>query len=1150
MQIIRKKINRMLIANRGEIAIRVMRTASEMGIHTIAIFSQEDRLSLHRYKADESYLVGVGKRPIAAYLDIQDIIRIATETIVDAIHPGYGFLSENPEFAEACVAAGIMFIGPTAAVIRRLGNKVQARETAVVAGVPIMPASGTLPHNDAEVIRTAAQIGYPLMLKAVWGGGGRGMRVIEHEDDLLAKLHAARREALMAFGNDEVYLEKLVRAARHVEVQILGDFEGNFIHFYERDCTIQRRHQKVVERAPAPYINSAQRDVLCDAAINIARSVSYQSAGTVEFLQDTNSGDFYFIEVNPRIQVEHTVTECVTGIDLIKAQILVAEGNIIGRSELPSQTDIVLNGHALQCRITTEDPENNFTPDYGQITAFRMAAGFGVRLDSGIDDAGTRITPFYDSLLVKLTVLAQDEISASNRMERALKEFRVRGVKTNLGFLRNVITHKSFQLGEYTTTFIDDTPELFQITMQNDRGTRLLRYIGDVLINGNPETNGLERPRNFFKPTIPKFAADSDPIPGTKQILDDIGPEKFAQWMLAQQRVLITDTSMRDAHQSLLATRVRSHDLFAIAPAYTQLLPQLFSVECWGGATFDVCMRFLKECPWVRLQQLRQLMPNLLTQMLLRASNAVGYTNYPDNVVKFFVEQAATNGIDLFRVFDSLNWVENMRGAIEAVRETGKLCEASICYTGDISDLKQTKYSLKYYVKMAKELDSMGTHILGIKDMAGLLKPDAAKLLVKTLKEEVGLPIHFHTHDTSGLGGASILSAIDAGVDAVDVAMDSMSSATSQPSIGSIVAALQNSQRHTQLDIEAIRAISTYWEQVRYNYSAFETRQYCGASEVYLHAMPGGQFTNLRQQARALGIESHWSDISYAYARVNALFGDIPKVTPSSKVVGDMALMMVTSQLTVEDVMDPEKEISFPDSVVQYFRGELGQPPGGFPVELQRKVLKGQQPILVRPGSILADVDLNATRNEVQNKVQHDINDAELAAFLMYPKIYLDFAEYLEEFGDVSCLPSPVFFHGMDQGQEITVDLEKGKALVIRFMATSEPDRDGQITVFFELNGQPRSVSIQDNSRIIGKQTLPKAKDGDPSQVGAPMSGTVGAIAITNGQKVTKGDVFLTLEAMKMETSVCANQNGIVLEILVTVGSQVNTKDLLLTMVQ
>src|SRR5580698_6962257 len=941
-------IKSLLIANRGEIAIRVMRAATELGIRTIAIHSQEDRFSLHRTKADESYLVGAGKGPIEAYLDIADIVRIAIEARADAIHPGYGFLSESPEFAEACAAANLVFVGPLPDTMRRLGNKVEARNLAADAGVPVMPATPPLPDEETPVRALAQGVGYPLMLKASWGGGGRGMRIIEDETQLIENVAAAKREAKAAFGKDEVYLEKLIRRARHVEVQILGDCHGNLVHLYERDCTVQRRNQKVVERAPAAFLTNTQRADLCEAALKIGRAVAYRAAGTVEFLQDADTGKFYFIEVNPRIQVEHTVTECVTGIDLVKAQIRISAGARIGTAEsgVPRQEDIRVNAHALQCRVTTEDPENNFVPDYGTVTAYRSPAGFGIRLDAGTAYAGAIITRFYDSLLVKVTSWSPTPEETIARMHRALWEFRIRGVVTNLRFLDQLIMHPRFASADYTTKFIDQTPELFIIPRKRDRATRLLSFIGDVIINGNPEVSKRDsRPQNPVFPRLPRVALP-EPEPGTKQRLDELGPERFAAWMLGEKRVLLTDTSMRDAHQSLLATRLRTRDMALIAPYYASLLPQLFSVECWGGATFDVAMRFLKEDPWARLAAFREAMPNLLLQMLFRSANAVGYTNYPDNVVRHFVERAAEAGIDVFRVFDCLNWVDNMRVAIEAVLETGRLCEAAICYTGNLTNPRETKYDLKYYVKTAKELKAMGAHVLAIKDMGGLCQPRAAAALVKALKEDVGLPIHFHTHDTSGIAAASVLSAIEAGVDAVDGAIDAMSGLTSQPNLGSIVEALRFGPRDSGLDPDQIRVISTYWEQVRHGYVAFESDIRAGASEVYVHGMPGGQYTNLREQARSLGIEDHrWPEVAHAYAEVNAMFGDIVKVTPTSKVVGDMALMMVTAGLTREAVLDPHVEIAFPESVVQLFRGELGQPVGGFPAGLQSKVLAGRAPL-------------------------------------------------------------------------------------------------------------------------------------------------------------------------------------------------------------
>ena len=1141
-------IKSLLIANRGEIAIRVMRAAAELGFRTVAIHSREDRFSLHRTKADESYLVGDGKGPVEAYLDIEDIIRIATEARVDAIHPGYGFLSESPEFAESCAAANIIFIGPLPDTMRRLGNKVEARNLAARAGVAVMPATPPLPADHAQVMAMAHAVGFPVMLKASWGGGGRGMRVIEDDHDLIGTVAAARREAKAAFGKDEVYLEKLIRRARHVEVQILGDTYGNLVHLYERDCTVQRRNQKVVERAPAAFLSNAQRHELCEAALKIGRAVNYRAAGTVEFLQDADTGKFYFIEVNPRIQVEHTVTECVTGVDIVKAQLRIAAGACIGTVEsgVPRQEDIHVNAHALQCRVTTEDPENNFVPDYGRVTAYRSPAGFGVRLDAGTAYAGAIITRFYDSLLVKVTTWSPTPEETIARMHRALWEFRIRGVVTNLRFLDQLIMHPRFAAAQYTTKFIDETPELFHIPRKRDRATRLLSFIGDVIVNGNPEVKGRPEPKTPVFPRLPRVALPAAAEPGTKQRLDRLGPDKFAAWMLEEKRVLLTDTSMRDAHQSLLATRFRTLDLTSIAPYYSALVPQLFSVECWGGATFDVAMRFLKEDPWARLAAFRERMPNLLLQMLFRSANAVGYRNYPDNVVRHFIERAGEAGVDVFRVFDCLNWVDNMKVAIEAIRGTDCLCEAAICYTGNLSNPRETKYDLKYYVNMAKELRAMGAHILAIKDMAGLCQPRAATALVNALKEEVGLPIHFHTHDTSGIGAASVLAAIDAGADAVDGAIDALSGLTSQPNLGSIVEALRFGSRDSLLDPGKLRSLSMYWEQVRRGYVAFESDIRAGASEVYVHGMPGGQYTNLRSQARALGIEDHrWPEVANAYAQVNEMFGDIVKVTPTSKVVGDMAILMVTSGLTRAAVLDPAVEIAFPESVVQLFRGDLGRPLGGFPAALQKKILGSQKPLTVRPGELQPPADLETERASAETKIGRKITKTELASYLMYPKVFTDYAADRAAFGDVSTVPTAVFFYGMQAGQEINIDLERGKTLIVKYIATSDAHEDGTRTVFFELNGQPRPIRVTDRTLMPKRPPPRKAETGNPDHVGAPMPGTIATVPVHVGQRLARGAALLTLEAMKMETTVRAERDGIVKELLATPGMQVDAKDLL-----
>ncbi|MEP3601531.1 MAG: pyruvate carboxylase [Stappiaceae bacterium] len=1140
-------IKKILVANRSEIAIRVFRAANEMGVKTVAIYAEQDKLALHRFKADEAYQVGKGMGPIEAYLSIEEILRVAKDAGADAIHPGYGLLSESPEFVEACEAAGIVFIGPKPDTMRRLGNKVAARNLAIEAGVPVMPATDPLPEDMETIKKLALEIGYPVMLKASWGGGGRGMRVIRSEEELIRDVLAAKREAMAAFGKDEIYLEKLVERARHVEVQILGDSHGNLVHLFERDCSVQRRHQKVVERAPAPYLDDQKRAELCEYGLRIGRTVNYRGAGTVEFLMDMDTGQVYFIEVNPRIQVEHTVTEEVTGIDIVRAQIRIAEGAAIGdeKTGVPPQHQIRLNGHALQCRITTEDPDQNFIPDYGRITAYRGATGFGIRLDGGTAYSGAVITRYYDPLLEKVTAWAPTASEACARMDRALREFRIRGVATNLIFLENVIDHPKFRDNTYTTRFIDETPELFDQVKRGDRATKLLTYIADVTVNGHPEAKGRPLPpADAALPVPPRF--DKKVQPGSRQRLDELGPEGFASWMLEQPQVLVTDTTMRDGHQSLLATRMRTHDIVSIAEAYSRALPELLSLECWGGATFDVSMRFLTEDPWERLHLVKEKAPNILTQMLLRGSNAVGYANYPDNVVRHFVKQAAENGLDLFRVFDCLNWVENMRVSMDAVRESGKLCEGAICYTGDLLDPDRSKYDLKYYVGVGKELKDAGAHILGLKDMAGLLKPAAARILIKTLKEEIGLPVHFHTHDTSGVSAATVLAAVEAGVDAVDAAMDALSGLTSQPCLGSIVEALKGSDRDTGLDSKAIREISFYWEAVRTQYRAFESDLRAGASEVYLHEMPGGQFTNLKEQARSLGLETRWHEVAQAYADVNKMFGDIVKVTPSSKVVGDMALMMISQGLSVADVEDPNKDVAFPDSVIQLMYGDLGQPPGGWPEKIQSKILKDRTPIVVRPGSLLEDEDLAARRQDAENAAERDISERELASYLMYPKVFSDFARAENHYGPTSVLPTPIYFYGLPAGDEAMIDLAPGKTMVVRCQAIGETDEKGQVKVFFELNGQPRNIKVPDRAHGASEGAARRKADADnAAHVGAPMPGVISTVAVQVGQEVKVGDVLVSIEAMKMETALHADKDGKVSEVLVTPGAQIDAKDLL-----
>jgi pyruvate carboxylase len=985
------------------------------------------------------------------------------------------------------------------------------------------------------------------MLKASWGGGGRGMRPVYSEKELAEKVMEGRREAEAAFGNGEGYLEKMILKARHVEVQILGDKHGEIYHLSERDCSVQRRNQKVVERAPAPYLTQAQREELCELGRRICAHVNYECAGTVEFLMDMADDKFYFIEVNPRVQVEHTVTEAVTGIDIVQAQIKIAEGKTLAEATgMGSQSDIRLNGHALQTRITTEDPQNNFIPDYGRITAYRGATGMGIRLDGGTAYSGAVITRFYDSLLEKVTAWAQTPEAAIARMDRALREFRIRGVSTNIAFVENLLKHPTFLNNEYHTKFIDETPELFQFHKRRDRATKILTYIADITVNGHPETAGRPKPPAEARQPRPPKSEPGGLREGTKTLLERDGPKAVADWMLAQQRLLLTDTTMRDGHQSLLATRMRSIDMIRVAPTYAANLPELFSVECWGGATFDVAYRFLQECPWQRLSDLRRAMPNLLTQMLLRASNGVGYTNYPDNVVREFVRQAAETGVDIFRVFDSLNWTENMRVAMDAVLENERICEGTICYTGDILDPDRAKYDLKYYVAMAKELEAAGAHVLGLKDMAGLLKPAAARVLVKALKDELTIPVHFHTHDTSGIAGASILAAADAGVDAVDAAMDAFSGGTSQACLGSIVEALRHTPRDTGLNMDRVREISDYWEQVRAQYVAFEAGLQAPASEVYLHEMPGGQFTNLKAQARSLGLEDKWPEVARTYADVNRMFGDIVKVTPSSKVVGDMALMMVSQGLTRAQVEDPATDVAFPDSVIDMMRGNLGQPPGGFPPAMVAKVLKGDKPNTERPGAHLPPVDLDATHADLEKQLEgKKIDREDLNGYLMYPKVFLDYMGRHRIYGPVRTLPTRTYLYGMEPSEEITAEIDPGKTLEIRLQAVGETTDDGEVKVFFELNGQPRVIRVP--NRLVKSQTAqrPKAESGNPAHIGAPMPGVVASVAATAGAKVKAGDLLLTIEAMKMETGIHADHDATIKAVHVTPGASIDAKDLL-----
>jgi pyruvate carboxylase len=1143
--------NKLMAANRGEIAIRVFRAATELGLRTVAIYAEEDRLATHRFKADEAYRVGMGKGPVGAYLDIQGIIALAKEKGVDMIHPGYGFLSENAQLAQACLDNGITFVGPRPELLKLMGDKVAARALAQKVGVPTLPGTEEPVSDRAEALKIAREIGFPLIIKAAFGGGGRGMRVVTKGSDLANLLDEAQNEAGRAFGNPAVFLEKYIPRAKHIEVQVLGDRHGNVLHLHERDCSVQRRHQKVVEIAPSVALDPKIVKELCDASVKIASEINYDNAGTVEFLLDLDSNEWFFIEMNPRIQVEHTVTEVITGIDLVRSQILVAQGRSLHGSELdlPPQDKIPRMGYAIQSRVTTEDPENKFIPNYGRILTYRSAAGFGVRLDGGMAEAGSVITPFYDSLLVKVTTSGRDFNIALQRMDRALREFRIRGVKTNIPFLENVIANDTFRSGQATTTLIDTTPELFKFTPRRDRATKLLSFLGDIIVNGNPQAKGFKFKTEPQMPVVPAYDHKMLPPPGTRQLLLELGPKKFAEWTLKQKRLLITDTTFRDAHQSLMATRVRTFDMLAVADAVARRTPQLFSMEMWGGATFDTAMRFLHEDPWERLRMLRHKIPNICFQMLFRGSNAVGYSNYPDNVVEGFIKHSAAQGIDIFRIFDSLNYLPNLKVAMEAVHDTHAICEAAICYTGDILDPKRTKYSLKYYVKLARELEKMGAHFLAIKDMAGLCRPYAAHQLVKALKEEIGLPIHFHTHDTSGVNSASILQASDAKVDVVDLALASMSGSTSQPNLNSIVAALQNTPRETGLDSQALNEFSDYWEQVRTIYAPFDTAPKAGSAEVYLHEMPGGQYTNLKEQAASMGLSHRWPEIARTYAEVNQLFGDIVKVTPSSKVVGDLTMFLVTRNIKPHDVVNLEPgTTSFPESVVDMLSGGLGQPMGGWPRELQRVVLGDRKPLNTRPGEGLPPLNFQKVASEVSAKIKRDVTDDDLYSYLMYPQVFTEFAKFQREHSDVSVVPTYPFFFGLKPGAEISVDIEEGKTLFIKLINVGAPDKDGYRIVLYELNGMPRESAVHDRSVQGKSKARAKADPGDPMQVGAPIPGLITSINATLKTKVAKGDKLATLEAMKMQTTIYAPADGIVEEIHVQTGDTVEARDLLVTL--
>ncbi|HEY9184513.1 MAG TPA: pyruvate carboxylase [Salegentibacter sp.] len=1144
------KIQKVLVANRGEIAIRIFRSCTEIGLRTVGIYTFEDRYSLHRYKADESYQIGSDKEPLKPYLDIQAIIKLAKEIGADAIHPGYGFLSENADFAQACADNDIIFVGPDVSVLKSLGDKVTAKKVAIENKVPVIESNTKELKDEATALVEARRIGFPLMLKAASGGGGRGMRVLRNEEELKKAFTESKREALNAFGDDTVFIEKFIENPKHIEIQIVADTHGNMVHLFERDCSVQRRYQKVIEYAPSHNLKQETKEKLYQYALDICGAVNYNNIGTVEFLVDED-GSIYFIEVNPRIQVEHTVTEVVTNIDLVKAQLFIAGGYHLSDKQIKikDQESLKINGFALQCRITTEDPANDFKPDYGTITTYRSASGFGIRLDAGSLYQGVTISPFFDSMLVKISASGRTLDGACRKMRRALAEFRIRGVKTNISFLDNILNHPGFRDGSATVNFIASHPELFKLKETRNRATRMVEFLGDVVVNGNPDVKEVTKKPDFIKPAIPAFDANAAYPRGTKDLLTELGPEKFAQWLKDEKKIHFTDTTMRDAHQSLLATRMRSIDMLKVAEGYAKNHPETFSMEVWGGATFDVCLRFLKENPWERLQLLRKAMPNILLQMLIRGSNGVGYTAYPDNLVEKFVAEAWENGVDIFRIFDSLNWMESIAPCIDYVRKnTDGLAEASICYTGDILDTKNTKYNLDYYLQLAKDIENAGAHILAIKDMAGLLKPYAAGELISALKSEINIPVHLHTHDTSSVQSATYLRAIEAGVDVVDVALGGLSGLTSQPNFNSLVEMTGSSERQADFNMEKLNEYSHYWEEVRKYYFPFESGLKAGTADVYKHEIPGGQYSNLKPQAESLGLAHRFHEITAMYSKVNKLFGDIIKVTPSSKVVGDMAQYLVSNNLSIDDVMEKGENLNFPQSVVNFFKGDLGQPVGGFPEDLQKIILKGEKPYTDRPNAHLEPIDFEKEFKEFENTFKEGMGrKLEMTDFLsykLYPKVFTDFFNHYKRYGEVMNIPTPDFFYGMTPGEEITVEMDKGKTLLIEFLSVGTADEDGLVDAFFKVNGQTRTVKVQDKSVKVEKVVHTKVDKNDPKQVGAPLQGSLSSVLVKEGEKVKKNQPLFVIEAMKMETTITATAEGEIAEIIHKEGTMVFADDL------
>ena len=1147
------KIKKVLVANRGEIAIRIFRACTEIGLKTVGIYTFEDRYSLHRYKADESYQIGEDNDPLKPYLNIQKIIQVAKNNQVDAIHPGYGFLSENAEFAKQCEENGIIFIGPKVSVLKSLGDKVKAKEVAVANNVPIIKSNEAVLDSVEIAVEEANKIGYPLMLKAASGGGGRGMRVIRNEEELKKAFPESKREAGNAFGDDTVFIEKFVENPKHIEIQIVADNHGNMVHLFERDCSVQRRYQKVIEFAPSLGLSSETKNKLYDYAIAICKAVNYNNIGTVEFLVE--NGEIYFIEVNPRIQVEHTVTEMITGIDLVKTQIFIAGGYKLSDEQITieSQDKLKTNGFALQCRITTEDPENDFKPDYGTITTYRSAAGFGIRLDAGSVYQGVTISPFFDSMLVKVSASSRTLDGACRKMRRALAEFRIRGVKTNMAFLDNILAHSTFREGNVTVNFINKNPDLFKIKEPRNRANKIVSFLGDITVNGNSDVKIIDPTAKFLIPKVPKFDEYGEYPKGTKDLLTEMGPEKFSRWLRHQNKVQYTDTTMRDAHQSLLATRMRTYDLIKVAEGFAKNHSNIFSMEVWGGATFDVCLRFLKENPWERLQLLRKAMPNVLLQMLLRGSNGVGYTAYPDNLIEKFVTESWENGVDVFRIFDSLNWMKSIEPCINYVRKnTGGLAEASICYTGDILDPKRTKYTLEYYIQLAKQMEDAGAHILGIKDMAGLLKPYAAEELIGALKSRINIPIHLHTHDTSSIQAATYLKAIEAGVDVVDVALGGLSGLTSQPNFNSIVEMMKFETRANDFDMDKLNEYSHYWEAVRSYYYPFESGLKAGTADVYKNEIPGGQYSNLKPQAASLGLSNRFHEITKMYAEVNDLFGDIVKVTPSSKVVGDMAQYLVSNNLSINDVLENGENISFPESVKSFFKGSLGQPVGGFPEKIQKLVLKDEEPFTERPNAHLEPIDFDKEFAEFKETFKdgmgRELNMTDFLSYKLYPKVFTDAYNHHKDYGNVIAIPTKNFFYGMEIYEEIIVEMDKGKTLLIQLLSIGEADSDGMVQVFFKVNGQTRAVQIQDKSIKVEKVVHQKKDKSNDHEIGAPLQGSLASVLVKAGQKVKKNEPLFIIEAMKMETTITANSDGEVDKVILPEGRMVFSDDLIVVM--